>query len=207
MRWNLVCPAAIAGWLDRTWSRSGRPPVVAVVERDVILVAFAHRGGRCAFAWLGFTRDVAGATDVERRVLGHSAIHVAGRARRVVHVGGHALLLGRQESGGAGRRQVEVQVEAEVSALVGLLGVSVGQTGTLQDRNARRQKDEELLEIVPVGDADLVEAGQIVIRIGRDGCSRSSNARVSSAAAGPSFRAGTRRGPASSGAPEEMTRN
>jgi hypothetical protein len=31
----------------------------------------------------------------------------------------------------------------------------------LQDRNARRQKDEELLEIVPVGDADLVEAGQI----------------------------------------------
>src|SRR5882762_3029626 len=41
-------------------------PVVAVVERDVVLVAFAHRGSRAALAWLRLARDIAGATDVER---------------------------------------------------------------------------------------------------------------------------------------------
>ena len=96
-RWA-AAPAG-SGGPGRTRRRSGRQlrdvlpgqggvgvafPVVAVVERHVLLVAFAHLHRWCALAGHGFTRDVARAAHVERRVLRHPAVQVAGRAVRVV---------------------------------------------------------------------------------------------------------------------------
>src|SRR5262249_53428592 len=87
-------------------------PVVAVVERHILLVAFTHLHRGRALAGPGFARDVLGAAHVEGRILRRSAVQVAGRTLRPVLLGRHAALLGRQESGRARRRQIEVEVAA-----------------------------------------------------------------------------------------------
>ena len=51
-------------------------PVLAVVERYVVLIAFAHLHRRSALARTGFTRDVAGAADILPGILRNPAVEV-----------------------------------------------------------------------------------------------------------------------------------
>ena len=53
-------------------------PVVAVVERDVLLVAFAQLDRRRTLPGLRFARNVAHTTDIEVRVLRHPAVQLTG---------------------------------------------------------------------------------------------------------------------------------
>src|SRR3984957_10728644 len=101
-------------------------PVPSVVQWNVGFVPLADLPGRGALARPRLARIVVRPTHIEHRVLRHPAVEVTFRRLRVVLEAGVPLLLGRQESGGAGRRPAEVQVEAQVGTEVILLGVPVG---------------------------------------------------------------------------------
>src|SRR5262249_3026564 len=100
-------------------------PVEPVIQWHVFLVAFTHLYRWGAFARTSLARQVARATHVEHRVLGHPAVKVTFRDIGVVLETGGPLLRGRQESRCACWWPVQIQVEAQVSASVVLLGVLV----------------------------------------------------------------------------------
>src|SRR5208337_4783422 len=89
-------------------------PIEAVVERNVLLVAFAQLHCRGPLARPRLTRIVTRtAHPGDVRVLRYPAIEVTFRNIWGVLVAGGPLLLDRQESGGTWRRKVQVQVEAQ----------------------------------------------------------------------------------------------
>src|SRR5258705_4237898 len=67
-------------------------PVVAVVEWDVLLVAFAQLDRRGPFGGIVLARNAAHSTDIEVRVLRHPAVQLTGGAFRIVPVGGRPPL-------------------------------------------------------------------------------------------------------------------
>ncbi|VAZ65795.1 hypothetical protein LAUMK40_01925 [Mycobacterium kansasii] len=136
-------------------------PVVAVVERNIALIALTHRDRRGAFAGVADARRIANAADVVRRVLRHPAVQVAGGAVGVVLPRRHSALLGRQVAGGARRRQVESHVEAEEDALVALLGVAVGHADRLNGGHRLGQQHQQLLDGGVIADRNLTDADQI----------------------------------------------
>src|SRR5262249_51272021 len=94
-------------------------PVEAVVERDIGLVAFTLLDRRCPLARPSLARVVTRATNgVELRVLRYPAVDQARRPRRGVLEDGRPLLLGREESGRARRRPVEVQLKVQAKTPV-----------------------------------------------------------------------------------------
>src|SRR5271156_770992 len=72
-------------------------PEQAVVERDVLLVAFAHLDRRCALARLGFAGNITNAADIHIGVLRDTAVQLAVGAVGIVLPHRDALLLHRQE--------------------------------------------------------------------------------------------------------------
>src|SRR5271163_3177140 len=140
-RWLLAWPE-LRDTLTRICRVRITLPVPPIVQWNVRLVAFAQFDGRGAFTWAGLAWIVVRATHVEHRVLRYPAVEVTFRDIRVVLLADSPLLLGRQESGGAWRRPVEVQVEAQEAADVVLLGVPVGQSDRLHVGRALRQFDQ-----------------------------------------------------------------
>ena len=86
-------------------------PVVSVVQRHVILVAFTHLDRRRSLARASLAGQVAQTAYGKCGVLWHPAVDITGNAVGVVHGGRRPLLSRRQEAGGAGWRQVEIEVE------------------------------------------------------------------------------------------------
>ena len=73
----------------------------------------------------------------------------------------HPPLLRRQEPSCARRRQVEVEVEAEVLAPVVLLGVLIRHEGATGLGGDLGKQHQELFDVGLVGERDLADADQI----------------------------------------------
>src|ERR1700728_114562 len=123
---RLLARPVLRGTLPRVCRVRITLPGAFVVQWNVRLVALAHLDGRGALARAGLTRIVARPTHIEHRVLRQPAVKVALRRLRVVLEAGGPLLLGRQKSGGTGRRPAEGQIEAQVGTEISLVGVPGG---------------------------------------------------------------------------------